>query len=377
MKTTRLVFKTALKLYILILLVTSSCTREPILKDILESDFYIGTALNFDQILGKDQNSLEIFRKHFNSVTSENVMKWEKIHPELNKYNFEFADSFVALGERNNMFIIGHTLIWHSQVPDWVFEDESGNLLDRDLLLQRMRDHILSVVGRYKGRVDGWDVVNEAVEGDGQMRKNKWFEIIGEDYVQKAFEYASEADPEAKLYYNDFSLCDTGRRAGVVRMISDLKSKGVPIDGIGIQGHWLFHYPSSELLEETIQILSELDIDIMITEMDIAILPRKREYTGADISVNFELKKELDPYSEGLPDSIQTKLANRYSELFEVLHRQRDKISRVTLWGVHDGQSWLNNWPIKGRTSYPLLFDREYQTKPAFNAIVHAVENED
>jgi endo-1,4-beta-xylanase len=276
----------------------------------------------------------------------------------------------VVLGEKNDMFIVGHTLIWHYQVPDWLFVDTTGKPIDRETLLARMKEHIFTVVGRYKGRIDGWDVVNEAVGNDGQMRKNKWLEIIGEDYVQKAFEYARQADPKAELYYNDFNMWQKGQREGVIRLIRDLQSKGVRVDGIGIQGHYGMDYPPLDELEESIVAFAELGVKVMITELDVTVFPNPWENKGADITFNFKPQEKLNTYVNGLPDSEQNNLAGRYAELFSLFYKHRDKISRVTFWGVHDGQSWRNNWPIRGRTDYPLLFDRQYQPKPAFDAVV-------
>ncbi len=358
----------------IVLVINCSLGSQPSLKETFKNLFYIGTALNYDQIRGLETASSKIIEKQFNSITPENILKWESVHPEPNKYNFAPADSFVALGEKNNMFMVGHTLVWHHQTPAWVFEDDSGNQIDRETLLRRMRDHIFAVVGRYKGRIKGWDVVNEAVEDNGQPRKSNWMQIIGEDYLQKAFEWAHEADPEAELYYNDYNLWKPEKRESVVQLIRNLQSKGVHIDGIGLQGHWGLDYPPLNELEASILAYSKLNVQVMITELDLNILPLPAPEMGADIALNFELQKELNPYPEELPDSMQEKLANRYAELFMVLNKHHNSISRVTLWGVHDGQSWSNNWPVRGRTAYPLLFDRNFQPKPAFYAVIKTVE---
>ena len=343
----------------------------PALKELFEDDFIIGVALNLNQISGNEPEAMALMEKHCNSISPEDVLKWGEVHPEPDEYHFEPADCFVALGEKHKMFVVGHALVWHQQTPDWVFLDASGRPVDRAELLERMRGHIASVAGRYKGRIHGWDVVNEAVDDDGRMRKSKWLEIVGEDYAQKAFEFAHAADPDAALYYNDYSLCAPVKRDGVIRLIRDLQSRGVRVDGIGIQGHWSLDYPERlDDLEQSILAFSELGLDVMITELDVSVLPFPDPQRGADVSLHFEKKKEWDPYPEVLPDAVQEKLARRYSEFFRIFHKHRDKISRVTLWGVHDGQSWLNRWPIRGRTDYPLLFDRAYRAKPAFGAVV-------
>jgi endo-1,4-beta-xylanase len=346
------------------------------LKDAFKDHFYLGAVLNENQIYRLDADSIDILKKHFNSITAENVMKWSELHNEPGNYNFESADRFVALGEENNMFIVGHTLIWHNQVPSWVFLDESQNLISRVKLLQRMRDHIYTVISHYKGRVNEWEVVNEAIADDGNMRKSSWLEIIGDDYVQKAFEFAHEADPKALLYYNDYSLCVPAKRNSAIRLIKNLQSKGIKIDGIGMQGHLILDFPGKrEDIENSITAFSELGVKIMITELDISVLPFPDKHMGADISLNFEYQEKLNPYPGGLPDSIQEKLANRYYELFKIFHAHKDKISRVTIWGIYDAQSWLNNWPIKGRTDYPLLFDRNYQPKQAFYAVMKSIKD--
>jgi endo-1,4-beta-xylanase len=351
--------------------------NQPSLKDVFAKAFYMGAALNDDVVSGRDPNAAALVEKHFNSVTAENVLKWAFVHPEPNKYDFEPVDRFVAFGQKNKMFIVGHTLVWQNQIPAWAFQDNAGNQLTREAMLARMKDHIFTVVGRYKGRINGWDVVNEALSDEGQFQKTKWLEIVGKDFVQKAFEYAHEADPNAELYYNDYSLDKPAKRDACVRLVKDLQSKGIRIDGVGIQGHWGMDYPLSEDLEAFINAIAALGLKIMITEMDVDILPNATQYKGADINVRVELQKELNPYVNGLPDEMQEKLANRYAELFSTLHKNADKITRVTFWGVYDKTSWLNNWPVKGHTSYPLLFDRNYQPKPAFFAVVKTAQSKE
>jgi endo-1,4-beta-xylanase len=346
----------------------------PALKDAFKDIFLIGAALHENIFTGKDPPAAAIVIKQFNSITPEDVMKWDAIHPAPDKYKFEAADKYVEFGEKNNMFIIGHTLVWHDQTPRWVFKDEDGNKISRDALLARMKDHIFTVVGRYKGRIKGWDVVNEALDPDnGELRKSKWLDIIGEDYIAKAFEYAHEADPDAELYYNDYSIENPVKRDGCIKLIKHLKEKGVPITAVGIQGQgWRVdrHYPLVSDVEALVNGLSALGVKTMITEMTIDVLPNATSFEGADIHLNVKLEKKLNPYPDGLSDSMQQRLANRYAELFSFFVKHRKDISRVTLWGVYDGHNWLDNWPVKGRTSYPLLFDRQYQPKPAFFAVL-------
>ncbi len=351
--------------------------RQTTLKDAFKDDFYIGAALSLNQILGKEPEGIALLEKHFNSITPENILKWEEVHPEPNKYNFTPADHYVALGRKYNMFIIGHTLVWFYQTPKWVFEDASGKPLSREALLERMKEHIFTVMGRYKRRIHGWDVVNEAVAVDGSFRKCKWLDIIGEEYVLKAFEYARQADPDAQLYYNEYDLEKEAKREGTIQLIRNLQSKGVRIDGLGIQGHYFLDNPRIEALEASIKALSQSGVKLMVTEMDVGVLPFYPVDAKLVALSSFtpQEQKKHNPYPDGLPDSAQKDLAHRYAELFSLFHKYRDVLSRVTFWAVHDGQSWRSYMPISGRADYPMLFDRQYQPKPAFAAVVDVVKN--
>jgi endo-1,4-beta-xylanase len=354
----------------------AGCDNQPTLKELFKNDFYIGVAVNSNQIAGEEPDAIAIVEKHFNSITSENVLKWDQVRPEPYRFDFEAADRFVEFGEKNNMFIVGHPLVWHNQTPDWVFQGESGRPVDREVLLERMKEHIFTVAGRYKGRIHGWDVVNEAIADDGSMRRSKWLEIIGDDYIIKAFEYARQADPDAQLYYNDYNLWKRHQYESGIRLIQNLQSKGVRIDGVGIQGHWGLDYPGAEEIEAFILAFSKLGIKLMITELDVSVLPVADEYEGRDISsLDTELQEKLNPYTDALPETVQKELANRYDELFSIFCKHRDKFSRITLWGVHDGQSWRSYTPVRGRTDYPMLFDRWCKPKPAFDAVVKIAKN--
>ncbi len=342
----------------------------PTLKDAFKGSFLVGAALNEAQFTEADARGAALVKAQFNAISPENVLKWEIVHPGPDRYNFGPADRYVAFGEKNHMFIVGHTLVWHHQTPAWVFQDDKGNPVDRDTLLQRMRDHIHAVVGRYKGRVNGWDVVNEVLDEDGTLRKTPWLTIIGDDYIAKAFEFAHEADPQAELYFNEFSLENEAKRKGAVELIKKLKAQGVPITAVGLQGHYHMDWPSPEQLDATIGAFEQLGIKVMVTELDMDVLPPAMQYSGADISLNLPLQAKLNPYTDGLPDSVQKALAKRYADLFGVFLKHRGNLTRVTFWGVDDAQSWLNDWPVRGRTSYPLLFDRNGRPKPAFDAVI-------
>jgi endo-1,4-beta-xylanase len=348
--------------------------NQPALKDIFKHDFLIGAALNPNQFTERDARGLPIIISQFNSITPENVLKWEVVHPQPGTFNFENSDAYVAFGEKYHMFIIGHTLIWHSQTPRWVFEDDKHNPVDRDTLLARMREHISTVVGRYKGRIKGWDVVNEALNDDGTLRQSPWLKIIGEDYLVKAFQFAREADPRAQLYYNDYSLENEPKRKGAIELIRKLKAAGIPIYAVGLQGHDKLDWPTAEQEDRTIADFAGLGIKVNITELDIDVLPRANRSQGADVAMTAQARQDLNPFANGLPDTVQQNLARQYAELFRVFLKHHEVIDRVTFWGVTDGDSWLNNWPVRGRTSYPLLFDRAGRTKSAFDAVVQTAQ---
>ncbi len=340
------------------------------LKAGYRDDFRIGAALSQAIYTGGDAALAALVEAQFNSITPENDLKWEHIHPTPQGFNFGPADRYVEFGEQNHMFIIGHCLVWHSQTPRWVFEDEKGQPVSREELLRRMHDHIYAVVGRYKGRIDGWDVVNEALNEDGTLRRSQWQRIIGDDYIAKAFEYAHEADPKAELYYNDYSLVNEAKRKGGLELIRKLLADGVPVTAVGLQGHYHMDWPDAEAVDATIAAFHALGVKVNITELDIDVLPRVRRGNSADVSARAENAANSNPYTAGLPAAQQQALADRYAALFRVFLRHRDAITRVTFWGVTDKGSWLNNFPAAGRTNYPLLFDREGKPKPAFDAVI-------
>jgi endo-1,4-beta-xylanase len=336
----------------------------PTLKDTFKNDFLIGVAINQKQFTGEDTNGVAIIKTQFSSISPENVLKWESIQPQPGEdgYNFEPGDRYVEFGEKNGMYIIGHTLVWHSQTPKWVFQGDGTNYCDRETLLKRMHDHIQTVVGRYKGRIKCWDVVNEALQDNGELRKSPWLKIIGDDYIAKAFEYAHEADPDAVLRYNDYSLENESKRKGAIALIKKLQTQGIPVTAVGLQDHVKMDWPTMEQEDATISDFSKLGVKVMITELDVDLLSRNR---SADIA---EVQRQVasNSYTNGLPDSIQQALARRYANLFSVFLKHRNEISLVTFWGVTDGDSWLN----RGRMNYPLLFDRKWQPKPAFDAVI-------
>lgn len=347
-----------------------SAQQTQTLKDALKDKFLIGTAVNTRQISGRDKKGIRIVREQFNSVVAENCMKCEEIHPAENRYNFADADAFVDFGEKNNMAVMGHTLIWHSQLPRWFCVDENGKTVSAEVLKRRMKDHITTVVKRYKGRIKGWDVVNEAILDDGSYRKNKFYEILGEEYIPLAFQYAHEADPEAELYYNDFSMANAGKRAGVVKLIKKLKERGLRIDAVGMQAHIGMDYPRIEDFEKSMLAYAAAGVKVMITELDLTVLPSPKPGIGAEVSASFEYKKEMNPYADGLPEEVAQAWTGRMNDFFRLFVKHQDFVTRVTLWGVTDNDTWRNNWPMPGRKDYPLLFDRNYQAKPVVDLII-------
>lgn len=344
------------------------------LKEAFKNKFLIGAALNQSQSSGQDELGDAIVIREFNTISPENIMKWQGIHPKPDTYNFSEADKYVEFGEKNNMFIIGHTLIWHAQTPRWVFEDKDGKPETREGLLKKMKEHIQTVVGHYKGRIKGWDVVNEALADDGTLRKSPWLNIIGDDFIGKAFEYANEADPDAELYYNDYSIENEAKLNGVIKIVKDLQSKGIKISAVGIQGHYMLNDPSPSKIENCIQKISATGVPVQFTELDVNVLPTPFDNLGADITKKADYKEKYNPYVSGMPDSVQQKLAKYYHDIFSVFVKNQKNIKRVTFWNVTDKESWLNNWPIRGRTNYPLLFDRQGNKKPAYEAVIETAK---
>jgi endo-1,4-beta-xylanase len=342
----------------------SSTQAIPSLKQTFKNDFAIGAALNSEQILQKEPNAKVLVPEQFDAITPENIMKAEVIHPEWNRYNFELADSIVAYGKAHHMIVNGHTLIWHNQLPAFL-----RGMRHADSVRQYFINHISTVAGRYDEKVYSWDVVNEALNEDGTMRKTIFLENLGDDYVTEAFRLAQKAAPHTKLYYNDYNIEQPKKRAGAIALIKKIQAAGVRIDGVGIQGHWrTYNVPLADI-EQSIKEFSALGIEVMFTEVDLGVLPSPGEVT-AEVTQTAEYNAKMNPYVNGLPDSMVEKQTKSYEALFRLFEKYKDKISRVTFWGVNDGQSWLNNWPIRGRTNYPLLFDRQFKPKPAFYKVI-------
>ena len=357
-----------LALFVLLSLSCQHDTQQPqhtdSLKGTFQDDFLIGTALNTGQINEADASTDSLITQQFNAITAENIMKAESIHPRWGQFDFDAADKFVAYGAKNGMYTVGHTLIWHSQLPPFVRQ-----ITDADSLREFMDLHIHTIAQRYASSLDSWDVLNEALNEDGSWRESVFYNLLGEDYVVEAFRMAAEAAPDAKLYYNDYNIEQPQKRAGAIRLIKKLQDAGVRIDGVGIQGHWHTGKLQLDVIEQSIIEYAALGLEVAITELDLEVLPR--DFEGAEVSTRVASDDPaLNPYVDGLPDSVAQQQAADYESLFRLFLKHRDKISRVTFWGVNDRQSWLNNWPVRGRTNHPLPFDRNNQPKEAFFRII-------
>jgi endo-1,4-beta-xylanase len=335
----------------------------------------IGAAINQTQSDGGDPQAIAIVTRQFDTISPENVLKWEKVHPQPDRYAFEPADRYVDFGTKNGMFVVGHVLVWHQQTPAWVFAGKDGRDADRETLLARLHEHIATVVGRYRGRIGGWDVVNEALEDDGSLRKTRWLQTIGEDYLAKAFEFAHEADPAAELYYNDYNLWKPAKRDAAVRLVRGLRAKGLRVDGIGEQGHWGIDDPPLPQIDAALGAIRAAGIKPLVTELDMDVLPRDPDMWGADLSKKATIRAKTNVYPHGLPDAVERQLARRYADVFSLFLKHQ--VGRVTFWGVTDATTWLDNFPIPGRINYPLLWDRAGHEKPAFDAVVEVLRRAD
>ena len=416
----KLYFRTALQTAALLAGTAATWSAETAtLKDAYKDDFYVGVAVNRTIAMGaavradnvnrtQEQvgEDIALVKKQYNQVVAENDMKWALIHPRegAEGYDFAPADALVDFGLSNNMYIVGHTLVWHAQTPNWVFAGTNpppgvtnvqsdtvtetnaagtntfgrgrfgrgfgrfgynGPRASREELLERMRDHIHTVVGRYKGKVKVWDVVNEAIADGGTniLRNSLWLQIIGPDFIAKAFEYAHEADPDAILRYNDFSLENLGKRRKLITLIKSLQEQHVPVMAIGSQTHVSVSSPSFETLDQTLTELEELGLPIHITELDVNSARGGQRDTGADIENNAATTEG------GLIDDANQRLADQYGNLFRAFLKHKNSVKVVTFWGANDGVSWR----ARGR---PLLFDGNNQPKPAFDAVIKAAAGE-
>lgn len=349
---------------------TLASERETTLRGAFAEHFKVGVAIPADVFVGSEHAAARLVKEQFNRITAENETKWKGVHASRTLFDFAVADGFVRFGKRNGLEVHGHTLVWHTDQPAWLFKSENGGPIDRDELLARMKKHIDKVAGRYRGEIAYWDVVNEAFEDDGTWRKSEWYTIIGEDYIEQAFMMAADAAPDAKLVYNDYNLWMPAKRDAAVALVERLRSKNIRIDAIGEQGHYrTTGDPTIEQVEEAIVAFKNAGVEVLISEFDVDPLP-----FAWDISANAqaiaERRAELDPYVDGFPEEAEDAQAQRYADLFRVFVKHSDAIEAVTFWGLSDGASWLNYLPVPGRTNYPLLYDRQLRRKKAWYAIM-------
>jgi endo-1,4-beta-xylanase len=329
------------------------------LKDFYKNYFPVGVAVSAADL--KNQGEVSLILSQFNSLTPENAMKMGPIHPEENRYNWKDADSIIAFAQAHGMRVRGHNLCWHEQTPRWLFKDSAGNMVTKEVLLKRLKDHIINVVNRYKGKIYAWDVVNEAIDDDSTkfLRNSPWYQICGEDFIAKAFEYAHETDPNAVLFYNDYNTERPEKRERVYRLLKKLVDAGVPINAVGIQAHWSIYEPEQKDLIVTIKKFSSLGLKIQITELDVSVYPweknRRQKQPGESDAYNADLEKKQE---------------DKYAEVFKVFREYRNVITGVTFWNISDKHTWLDQYPVPGRKNYPLLFDQNLRPKKAYWKVV-------
>jgi endo-1,4-beta-xylanase len=352
----------------MVLLTSVNTMGQKTLAKATKGKFLFGVAVNSKQVNGVNPVEAELISKEFSAIVGENCMKPQPIHPEESKYNWEDADKLVAFGEKNKQVVTGHCLMWHSQIGKWFFIDADGKDVTPEVLKERMRQHISTVVGRYKGRILGWDVVNEAFEDNGKYRNSKFYQILGKDFIKYAFQFAHEADPDAELYYNDYNVETPAKCDAIIELVKELRAEGCRVDAVGTQAHWHMNSPTLEATENTFKKLKAASVKILVTEWDISILPSP--YEGANIAANFKYSNEMDPYREAVPDSVQQKWNKRMLDMFELFLKYNDVVDRVTVWGLTDNTTWLNNFPIRGRKDSPVLFDRNNQRKPVVDEMI-------
>ena len=349
----------------------AGCVRtEPALKDVFAGTFILGTAINDAQIAGEDIKGDSVLIRHFAAIEPENCLKSGEVMPVFGQYDWILADKYVEFGEKYNLDVYGHTLIWHSQcTPDFCY-DENGNLISPELLKERMKQHISTMVGRYKGHIKGWDVVNEAIMEDGSYRDSPFYRILGEEFIPWAFQCAYEADPNCELYYNDYSMHEPAKLDAVIAMAKKLKERGIRIDAIGFQGHMGMDYPDIDLYERHIRrVKEETGLDVCITELDMSILPTLTR--SADLGAKPLSEADLNPYADGIPESVAKQWNDRMAAMLKMFIRNSDVVKRVNVWGVCDADNWKNNWPIPGRHDSPVWFDRNYKLKPFLREYIY------
>ena len=349
------------------------------------NDYFLIGTIYHGKVLGDDNQNLnqlkefQITQKEFNTITAENCMKPMYLIDENGNYNFEESDAFVQYARNNGLTIVGHTLVWKNSAPDWFFFNSDGEKASKEVVIQKLQNYIHTVVSRYKGQIKYWDVVNEAVDvfknKNGKryaaLKSTPWFDILGEDYIKIAFNAAHKADPESKLLYNDYNMYQREKSDFILNLYLNLKKDGIPIHGVGSQCHMFMNHPAIQDVEYWLKKFKKAKIPIHITELDVSVLPNAWKHRGASVEDRFDLAEEFNPYSDTIPEIVLNKQAKRYAKLFKLFIKYSDIIERVTFWGVWDGNSWRNYLPMRGRTDYPLLFDRNFNKKPSYFSIIN------
>jgi endo-1,4-beta-xylanase len=315
---------------------------------------------------------------NFNWVVAENCMKCEVVHPEQNRYDFTLADQFVDKARSANLKVMGHCLIWHSQCAKWFHYDNDGNLVSADTLKARMKEHITTVMNHFKGRVDAWDVCNECFEDDGSFRNSLFYQILGEDFIKLAFEYAHEADPDVELYYNDYSMNKASKVEAVANFFAPLVKNGLPLTAINMQGHIILDDGAQKIIsdyEHSIETIKTVGVKTGFSELDLSVLPNPYGFSGANVSDMFAYRPEMDPYIDSLPTARQQEIDQFWIDFYKMLIKNADMITRVNFWCLNDGNSWRNDFPIRGRKDYATLFDRNNNPKSTIAKLIKLVDN--
>lgn len=343
--------------------VATAGTDQVSLRDVAPPSLLIGCAASSGDV--HDEKIAGMIARQFNCLTADNEMMPAMLVDDAGHYDFERGDSIAHFARDHRMPFFGQMLLWHHITRDWLFKDSAGQTLPRAAALKNLHDYIQTVAGHYRGLVTAWDVVNEAISDDDNeyLRDTPARRAIGDDFIAKAFEFAHEADPGARLYYNDYNIELPSKRAKALRLLRSLRDAGVPVDAIGIQGHWHLEWPEVSVISDAIREFHAAGFPVMITELDVDVLPRTA--SGADL---VSVEEGPNPYPRGLPREMQQRLASRYREIFEAL-LEPPGVTMITFWGPDDARSWLNDFPVKHRTNYPLLFDREAEPKPALYAV--------
>ena len=328
------------------------------LKDYYQAYFPVGVAVGPSALRGPEA---ALILQQFKSLTPENAMKMGPIHPDSTRYFWDDADAIVRFAQAHKLRVRGHNLCWHEQTPKWLFKKPDGRPVSKAVLLQRLHDHIDTVVKRYRGKIYAWDVVNEAIADNPQefLRNSDWLKICGEDFVAEAFRYAHAADPKAVLFYNDYNTERPEKMERVYKLLKQLKDAKVPVNGVGLQGHWSLQEPSEKELRATIERFASLGLQVQITELDVSVYPWEKERRA-------RRPDESDAYTP----EMQQRQAAQYGMFFNVFRDYPKVITGVTFWNISDKYTWLDTYPVAGRKNYPLLFDQQLKPKKAFYEVV-------